>query len=191
MAISPEQLSNIIQGRAKTLCQPTAAEQKRINTVQSKEDIGFGTDGLGVDGGSFDIRGAFNERLKKKGISMDNAESTQDYTNNDYITESAFAKSGLPNDIKEAMKSRVKVVPDSEISTTYQDTIPAPQVAPVQAQAAGGIDYSVLRAIINDCLNNYFSSKGTLETIQLSGGNIKLIDNKGNTYQAKLEKVTK
>lgn len=191
MAISPEQLSNIIQGRAKTLCQPTAAEQKRINTVQSKEDIGFGTDGLGMDSGSFDIRGAFNDRLKKKGISMDNVESTQDYSNNGYITESAFAKSGLPDNIKEAMKGRVSVVPDNEVPTTYQDAIPAPQTAPVQAQTASGIDYSVLRAIINDCLNNYFSSKGTLETIQLSGGNIKLIDNKGNTYQAKLEKVTK
>lgn len=191
MAISPEQLSSIIQGRAKTLCQPTAAEQKRINTIQSSEDVGFGTDGLGMGGDAFDTRSALQERLKKKGISIDNTEATESYSNNGYITESSFEKSTLPDAVKELMKNRVKVVPDNEITAAYQEAIPSQQATPVPTQAVGGIDYSVLRAIINDCLNNYFSSKGTLETIQLSGGNIKLIDNKGNTYQAKLEKVSK
>lgn len=189
MAISPEQLSSIIAGRAKTLCQPTVAEQKRINTVQSKEDIGFGTDSTGIGGDSFDTRSAFRDRLKSKGINVDDINSSSEYGNTGYITESVFEKSKLPNAIKEAMKDKIRVAPDNDVATNYQDNDTAQQVTHGGSTPIGAIDYSLLRAIINDCLNNYFSSKGVLEAIQLSGGNITLTDNKGNSYQAKLEKI--
>jgi hypothetical protein len=56
------------------------------------------------------------------------------------------------------------------------------------------VDYSIIKAIINECLNEYFSKQPlnestTLKTIGLTGGNISLVDNKGNIYKAKLEKI--
>ena len=57
---------------------------------------------------------------------------------------------------------------------------------------ANGIDYSVIKAIVNECLNEYFKrplneSVGTLSGIGLKEGKIKLVDNKGNIFSANLE----
>jgi hypothetical protein len=56
------------------------------------------------------------------------------------------------------------------------------------------IDYNIIKAIVNECLNEYFSKQplnesATLKTIGLSNGNISIVDNKGNVYKAKLEKI--
>ena len=59
---------------------------------------------------------------------------------------------------------------------------------------ASTIDYNIIKAIVNECLNEYFSKQplnesATLKTIGLSNGNISIVDNKGNVYKAKLEKI--
>ena len=56
------------------------------------------------------------------------------------------------------------------------------------------VDYSIIKAIINECLNEYFSKQplnesASLKTIGLKNGQISIVDNKGNVYKAKLEKV--
>jgi hypothetical protein len=71
---------------------------------------------------------------------------------------------------------------------------------PVRTQAlsvgGGGIDYALIKTIVNECLEQKLSemaergllSEGTtLKGIGLSEGKIKLVDNKGNVFQAKLE----
>ena len=71
---------------------------------------------------------------------------------------------------------------------------------PVRTQASsvggGGIDYALIKTIVNECLEQKLSemaergllSEGTtLKGIGLSEGKIKLVDNKGNVFQAKLE----
>ena len=59
-----------------------------------------------------------------------------------------------------------------------------------------GIDYALIKSIVNECIENKLNemlghgllNEGTtLKGIGLSNGNIKLIDNKGNVYSAKLE----
>ena len=55
-----------------------------------------------------------------------------------------------------------------------------------------GVDYSIIKAIVNECLNEYFKkplneSIGTLSGIGLKEGKIKLVDNKGNIFSANLE----
>jgi hypothetical protein len=60
--------------------------------------------------------------------------------------------------------------------------------------AANGIDYSIIKAIVNECLKEHFSKQQlnestSLQTIGLSNGTISLVDNKGNVYKAKLEKI--
>ena len=48
--------------------------------------------------------------------------------------------------------------------------------------------------LVNECLNEYFSKQSlnestSLQTIGLSNGTISLVDNKGNIFKAKLEKI--
>lgn len=66
----------------------------------------------------------------------------------------------------------------------------------VTESAGGGIDYALIKTIVNECIEQKLSeitergllSEGTtLKGIGLSEGKIKLVDNKGNVFQAKLE----
>ena len=69
--------------------------------------------------------------------------------------------------------------------------------APIMEQTGGGgIDYALIKTIVNECLEqklNEMAERGllnegtTLKGIGLSEGKIKLVDNKGNVFQAKLE----
>ena len=68
---------------------------------------------------------------------------------------------------------------------------------PMNEQAyGGGIDYALIKTIINECIETKFNEmaqKGllnegtTVKGIGLSNGKIKLVDNKGNVFSAKLE----
>ena len=70
------------------------------------------------------------------------------------------------------------------------------QVQPSQSNV-GGIDYSVLRAIINECIDTKLKeylgggrqslNENTLTGIKLSDGKIKLVDNSGRVFSAKME----
>ena len=60
----------------------------------------------------------------------------------------------------------------------------------------GGIDYALIKTIVNECIENKLNEiaqKGllnegtTIKGIGLSNGKIKLVDNKGNIFSAKLE----
>lgn len=60
----------------------------------------------------------------------------------------------------------------------------------------GGIDYALIKTIVNECIEtklNEIAQRGllnentTLKGIGLSNGKIKLVDNKGNVFTAKLE----
>lgn len=68
------------------------------------------------------------------------------------------------------------------------------------SQAPSNVDYALIKTIINECLEEKLTEvltelahKGvlnegsTLQGIGLSAGKIKLVDNKGNVFQAKLE----
>ena len=60
----------------------------------------------------------------------------------------------------------------------------------VTPQAGGSIDYTIIKAIVNECVKNQLEEKlTTLQAIHLKGGKISLIDNAGNVYSAKLEKA--
>jgi len=76
------------------------------------------------------------------------------------------------------------------------DTPGRPTHMQVQSMGGGGIDYALIKTIVNECLEeklNEMAERGllnegtTLKGIGLSEGKIKLVDNKGNVFQAKLE----
>ena len=57
-------------------------------------------------------------------------------------------------------------------------------------QTMGGgssIDYSLIKTIINEAVEAKMNDVGTLKAIALTAGKIKLVDNKGNVFTAKLE----
>lgn len=58
------------------------------------------------------------------------------------------------------------------------------------SSGSASIDYSIIRAIVNECLNERMKNETpTLTNIGLKSGIITLVDNKGNVYRAKLEKI--
>jgi hypothetical protein len=66
----------------------------------------------------------------------------------------------------------------------------------VNTGGGGGIDYALIKTIVNECIENKLNEiaqKGllnegtTIKGIGLSNGKIKLVDNKGNIFSAKLE----
>ena len=127
------------------------------------------------------------------------------------ITKTTAAKSKVPDFIKESMMS-------THIDTTALSSNPLDrmdlsrfqnQAAPVKQQVnetvipsvqntTSGVDYSIIRAIVKECIDEKFKQLGltnngtlnenTLKTIHLKGGTINLVDNSGNIYSAKLKK---
>lgn len=169
---TPEQLSKIIEGRAKYLCSPEG--EKLINRKS---------------------RGANGAALNDP----DPADYTADANKWDrlYLSEEydeRVRESGFPDSVKRALtESRMAMSEGSVLDDigvtpsrgrTGHSHIPAP---------SGGIDYSIIKAIVNECLNEHLSEHGgemsSLKTIGLKAGTITLVDNSGNIYKAKLEKI--
>ena len=127
------------------------------------------------------------------------------------ITQASASKSRVPDFIKESMMSNsidTTALSDNpldrmDLSRFQKNPAPAParqQVnETVAPQQTGGIDYPLIRAIINECIENKLKEYGltkvgnlnesTLKSIHLKGGTINLIDNSGNIYSAKLTKT--
>ena len=59
--------------------------------------------------------------------------------------------------------------------------------APVQSNQNAFIDYDKLKKIINECIDEKLSDATALKGISLKNKTIKLVDNSGNVFEAKLE----
>ena len=125
--------------------------------------------------------------------------------------EVGAARSAMPDKIKESMiKNRINV--NGLSNTSVLDTIGIkgkPMTAPTQRKQnvneqratnqtygnGGAVDYSIIKAIVSECIRDYFSNQmltegaGSLSSIVLQKGTVSLVDNKGNVYRAKLEKI--
>jgi len=129
------------------------------------------------------------------------------------MTQQSVNRSRVPDFIKKSMMSEsidTTALSDNPLDRMdlsriqKQDATPRRQITeqvvstPQQMpSSAPGIDYPLLRAIINECIDNKFKEYGltkdslnetSLKTIHLKAGNIKLVDNSGNIYSAQLEK---
>lgn len=177
MAITHEQLKSIIN-RSRELCSETGDRlvNEHINN-RSSMDLDD------PDPSSFDY------------VPMESIFNEDRYE----INEESFEKSNLPENIKNSMRNH-QIRPNTSIldemdikpkkkKMPMNESVPYQQ-APVSQQA---IDYSIIRAIMKECIDEYFKKKplneGSLVGIGLKGGKITLVDNKGNKYMAKLEKV--
>lgn len=186
MAISKEQLERIINGRAKDLCNSNFDRM-----VESKTSFGK------ARGDSYDY---YEDEI-------DTYDEPEEEYNNDSDMEynaNTAMKSKMPDHIKHSMLNEtidvtglgnLSVLDSLNIKPTQKKKTKPQKINEVANNSHNQtIDYTIIKAIVNECLNEYFSKQQlnestTLKTIGLSNGNISIVDNKGNIFKAKLEKI--
>lgn len=192
MSISKEQLQAIIGGKARQMCSPE--NDRKYNELAGRFSINENGNPdpseYDCDADEFDSM-YLSENAKKSA--------------NDYIyTENSAKNSKLPEAIKSSMINERIDVSNLGVGASVLDemNIPKPKKninenrQPVSQQQSGlVIDYSIIKAIVNECLNEYSKSnvinEGVINGIKLKNGTITIVDSKGNVYKAKLEKVKK
>ena len=204
MGLTKEQLSAIISKTASH-CRPDS----QAMTMSARENINEGSYGSIPSPDNWD-----SDAEKWDAMYSDSA--AEDYngvpsisTRDIQYSEAGAARSALPENIKESMiKNRINV--DALAGTSVLDTIGVkakPMTAPTrkrtqiteqttsgqQVYGNGGVDYSIIKAIVSECIRDYFSkqmlNEGALSSIVLQKGTVSLVDNKGNVFRAKLEKI--
>lgn len=194
MAISKEQLASIISGKARQLCGPDG--DRLVESYSGKQGIrGNFND---PDPASYD-----DDALEFDSMYLSSIEESRGGDIR-YSTNTAN-NSKMPDHIKKSMLEN-RIDASSLGSTSVLDSLGVkPQSRPqqrrqvVQEQTSAAspqtsVDYSIIKAIVNECLKEYFSKQPlnestSLQTIGLSNGVISLVDNKGNVFKAKLEKI--
>lgn len=192
MALSPEQLAKIIQHNSTTLCTPQG--QKKLHEMAGAMDIGGG-EMVSDEWDNFSLSDPMDSTPKRQP------------NLNQPISENAINNSRLPDAVKQSMLENQ--IDTSALGgggdTSFLDNLgrnkqprkqqvneqvgyQQPQYQPQQM----GVDYSLLKMIVKECLNEYFSNQPlnegtTLKQIGLTEGKIKLVDNKGNVFSADLE----
>ena len=195
MPVSKEQLGNIIASRAAALCRPELDNAKPSNSRSINE--GFG----GPSPSDFDGDAAKWDAMFSDSANEDYTPSPRDIQYN----EAAAARSSMPAAIKESMiKNKIDTSALGDTSVLDRLGVKGkPMTAPTRKQqmteqmmqptTVGGVDYSIIKAIVSECIKEYFGgsmlTEGTLKTIGLKAGKISLVDDKGNIYQAQLKKI--
>ena len=191
MAISKEQLASIINGRAKHLCNPEGDKLVEGYTRGNGNTNNPNPSDYDYDADVYD-----NMYLS----------TINEYKNNDitYSESSAF-NSKLPENIKRSMLEQ-RIDTSALGQTSVLDSIgikPTPKHtlkrSPINEEVkttanTSGVDYTIIKAIVNECLKEHFSKQTlnestSLQTIGIANGTISLVDNKGNVFKAKLEKI--
>lgn len=200
MAVSQEQLLQIIQHNSTTLCSPKG--QKKLHEMAGAIDVN--PEVVSDEWDNFTLSGPMPSESKSAAV-------PQTYSNK-------AATSRMPENIKESLmnnpidvsalsqglgdtsfldnaatkrrvpgfnQEKLNEIKQKEIEQQY---VPQQQYIPQQPF----IDYNYLKHIISECIEEYFSKQPlneqtTLKQIGLSDGKIKLVDNSGNVFGANLE----
>ena len=193
MPISKSQLEQILNGKARKLCSPEG--DSMVNEMAGRVN----TQSYDPDPSSYDMD---SDEFDSMYLGSTAGNSGRDM----YYDERTAANSKLPDVIKQSMLNERIDTSGLDPNRSVLDGLnlnqqpkrkPRPQVneqlyAP--KQQGGGIDYSIIKAIVNECIRENLSGLLTegnnqLKTVVLKGGNISLVDNSGNVYAAKLEKI--
>ena len=212
--MTQEEFMTNILGNAQKLCQMDAkgAIKGKGKAPRSKADVDPESFGMPVNEGTdYDAMYLSDAAYASSRPTPGGANLSADRP----ITNGTMAKSKVPDFIKQSMVN--EVIDSSALSANPLDrmdlskfektpqNMPKPRqvvteqqtVAPAQVAMPAGVDYSIIRAILKECIDEKFKelgltkgmlSENTLKTIHLKGGNIKLVDNSGNVYAAQLEK---
>lgn len=199
MAIDKEKLASIISGKARAMCTP---DYDRKITEVTNIRHGRPTNNTQY----YDPDPAsFNDYQEYDKMYLTESEEYSEANDMNY-SYSDIQNSKLPDAIKESFaKQRIDVTGAGGLSVldgmnvkTNKRQNPQQQVIREQVIPASnnvsGVDYSIIKAIVNECLKEHFEKQTlnestSLKTIALKEGTISLVDNKGNVYKAKLEKI--
>ena len=197
MAVSANALEKIL-GNARALCNPQA--DKMINEYKV----------TGVDRDYFEQPDPDNFVENYSDYGEVNEEKTILATQAPTISANKLKNSSLPAAIRESFaRKQIDTSRLSNVSVLDQMSESAKQKIagsirvekknkPAQvnesvqhtANMGGGVDYTALKAIIKECIEEYFEkhpiNEGTLAGITLEKGKISLVDNKGRLFGAKL-----
>ena len=204
MPVTKEQLASIIGGRAREMCSPQ--NDRKLNALANKNPLVESTYFDDPDPTMYNDGGTADRFDAMCGFGVSDM-SASDMKYN----QSSASNSRMPDNIKQSMlQERIDVSRLGNTSVLDGMNIPQQSRGPVpqrsvrqqqmiteqqyqQPQQSVGFDYTALKAIINECLNEYFSkqplNESALKTIQLKKGTISLVDNSGNIFRAKLEKI--
>jgi hypothetical protein len=193
-------LAAIIQGKARAMCTPEY--DRKINEATNIRN-GRPTNNIQYydpDPASFDDYQEYDN--------MYLSESTQGINGDDMAyTNEAVKNSNLPDALKQSlMEERIQMKSNVSVTDDLFGTIPQQpkqkvrkkvneQVSPANSVVQpAAVDYSIIKAIVNECLKEHLGQQtlnesATLKTIALKEGTISLVDNKGNIFKAKLEKI--
>jgi hypothetical protein len=193
-------LAAIIQGKARAMCTPEYDRKINEATNIRKGRPTNNTQYYDPDPASFDDYQEYDN--------MYLSESTQEINGNDMMyTNEAVKNSNLPDAFKQSlMEERIHMKSNVSVTDDLFGTMPQQpkqrvrkkvneQVSPINnVVQPTAIDYSIIKAIVNECLKEHLGQQTlnestTLKTIALKEGTISLVDNKGNIFKAKLEKI--
>lgn len=188
MPISQERLAKILQHHQQSGLMSSDGD-RYMSQIQESKGSGMGL--VDPDPSSYDNDG-FGDDLWLSGA--DTSKPSTSYTDS---YGGRAETSQMPDAIKKSMmEHRIDTSALGGKSVTEQlglKPIAKKQITEVQQkqaqqQATGQIDYSIIKAIIKDCLDEELKDlkSGGLKTIGLSQGKIKLVDNKGNIFTADL-----
>lgn len=209
MGISPEKLEKILRGNASTLCSPAAQEAiSKLGTGGLNESLmlekNSNPDTYYNETNYYDDTHEYNDTMSY--IPPMN-ESSYGLSNDNYNPE-AIKNSKLPDKIKESLiKHPIRTnttVSDmlsennAEVNQKFSNLVKNIKKENINEQVisqpnnTAAIDYNYIKFIVTECIKEALKSQpineGTsLKQIGLSEGKIKLVDNKGNIFSAKLE----
>ena len=173
-----------IVGRSRQLCTPEG--QKLISSYS-------GGAGSGSAGGFQEVHDKWDNWNFDDPDTMDGyqpmpAVQQASYQNRPMrFSENSVNKSGLPDSIKDIMLESMKQNYATE-SNAMEQLAKRISVNENMQHSQNQSNNNSIKAIIKECLDEYFGG-GSLSQIGLFNGKIKIVDNKGNIYSAKLEKV--
>ena len=194
MGVSKQELLKILNGKARDLCSPQG--DRMISEKQSPNKFDSNYNPNPDDYGDYEEfdRMYLNEDEENTSSDIHYSRKNAEYSN----LREDIKESLLKNPIDRSSLANVSVldsmnVPQRKQQRPRQIIDEKQQYQSYQQSQSNVIDYSLIKAIVNECISDYFERKqlneNTLKTIGLKEGKITLVDNKGNTYMAKLEKI--
>lgn len=203
MAISKDRLAAIISGKAAKLCSPESQKQIKAlgNSMSNRLDeatmqgddmsaqyeamLGYSNDEKS------DVRESRDMSFTSDDVQMSNLpEHIKKSMLEHNIDRSALGGTSVLDSMGIKPKKVSKNV--QRASITEQQQIPQQYAVP---SMPSNVDYSIIRAVVNECLKEYFGKQplnegiSALETVALKGKTISLVDNKGNIYQGNLKLI--
>ena len=191
MAISQEQLAAIIGGRARQLCAPE--NERLIESYTSRNKAALNDPDPSYYDDDADAYDSMYMSTEEEYKPSDALQYSNASASNSKMPE-YIKQSMLENRIDTSGLGQTSVLDTLGVKPQKKTQQRRPMNEQTRPMQGASVDYSIIKAIVNECLNEYFSKQplnesATLKTIGLTGGNISLVDNKGNIYKAKLEKI--